>query len=123
MLGNHLDFGRTLARLQVGETRLGATQPFLGLAPRRRFVLALERKQGRAGFHRIAAPHRDLLQSARERRGDAQVFTFDVARQRSLAGLPARDERERGDPRRNQRRARPGPPFARNLLHSIIKLT
>ena len=73
LLGHRRDLGRSLAGLQVLEPCFGRAQLLAGLPACRGFVVALQREHRRAGGDVAAALHRELLQRAAERRGDAHV--------------------------------------------------
>jgi hypothetical protein len=96
LLGDRLDFGRALSGSQIGQPCFGRLQLLLGLAARREFIFAFQRKQRTARSDIRAALHRKLLQRARERSGDSHVLAFDVALQRPLGRRSAGGETQAG---------------------------
>src|SRR5262245_14065150 len=106
-----LDLARPLALLRVLEVGARLREAALGAVALRRLRAALEREEQVARLHLSAALHGEVLELARERRGDVDELALDVALEtvggRISAALRQRADRERGSPDHGPARARP----------------
>ncbi len=82
--GNHaVGFAQLLAACEAGfrerEVGPGLRQILFGLVKRGGFGAAFQHEKQLAGFHFVAARDGEIGERAAERRGDINVFAFDVA--------------------------------------------
>jgi hypothetical protein len=77
---NHRDFVAAFALGGVGELRVGARQPGVGLQPRRLLTLGLQRKQRHVLGGLVAGAHVQLRQGAAEGRGHIDIVALHIAR-------------------------------------------
>src|SRR6267142_4857296 len=96
LLARRCDLRPPARHLQVLEPRLRVLQALLGLRTRRALRLLLQREHRLASLDLLAAPHGELLQLARIRRGEHHVLALDVALPHAFLVLVARrEQRER----------------------------
>ncbi len=83
---HRIDLRDPATEVQVGQLCLGGLLLGSGLLARGRFIGGFQYEQRRAGAHRLAALHTQVLQPPAHRRGDIDELAFHVA----LVGLGVR---------------------------------